>query len=229
MIIRKFLFVPILFIAITLGNTANALLIDNDDFETGDFTGWTLFTFDSGSSFGGTGSTSVTSFDTNNDSISTYSAQFQVGQVAGPIGGGSPRIGGGIYQTFFSEAGILDISIDIAMEPFSNNADGGLFELLLDDDVLDSFDFGNTTFGIVEYGLLQASKSITTGLHEIKIRMGRGYGNSSSTPRQYVDNVSLQFTPDASIPEPMNLFIFGIGLAFLIILREKKGEFSGAE
>src|SRR5689334_21598400 len=65
---------------------AHASLITNGDFETGDFTGWTLFVTE----FGGIENPAVVPFDIDGDSIPTYSARFDVGQVGGPCGIGAP-------------------------------------------------------------------------------------------------------------------------------------------
>ena len=198
----------------------------NGDFETGDFTGWTIFTFDTAGSTGSTGSTAIVPFDTDGDLVTTNSARFQVGQVSpGQIGGGVFRAGGGILQIFTAQAGQLHIAVDIASSSSGNSADGGLFELLLDGVLLDSVDFGFIGVGVVERDLLMATPIVTAGAHELRIRMVRGYGTDSSTPFQYVDNVLV-----SSIPEPTALALFGIGLLVLGYGRyRKKRKYRPAE
>lgn len=122
-----------------LGTAAQATPLINGDFEAGNLNGWTTFTTVNGTL--GTGFPNVVSFDTNNDSVATNSAQFRVGQVSFQSG---VYGGGGIYQMVSLGAGSLSISADIAAlgGPVVSNLSGGLFELLLDGVLLDSHDFG---------------------------------------------------------------------------------------
>jgi len=142
----------------------------NGDFETGDLTGWTLFT-----TFNGTiGSDSlphVVSFDTNNDGLATESARFRVGKVVSGVGDGE---GGGLFQQVELSSGDLTIEADIASFNISGaNGSGGYFELLLDGVVVDVHDFGFIERDTTEYSMLSSLSAITAGTHEIRIRMTR--------------------------------------------------------
>ena len=201
-----------------VGTVSHANLIINGDFETGDLTGWTTFTTASATATGSLGASTVVLFDTNGDSNTSLAAQFQVGQVSpGTIGGGSPLEGGGIFQDVNLLAGDLTVSVDVAASSSGNNAAGGLFELIFDGNVVDFFDIGDIGAGTVERGsLLFQAPNVVAGTHEVRIRMTRGFGTGSSTPRQYIDNVSLLGTPIATptvIPEPLSIFQGLIGLA----------------
>lgn len=192
-------------------STAGANLISNGDFETGDLSGWTTFTFDSGSHIGTIGTPAVVSFDTDGDLSSSNAARFRVGQdAAGPVGGGTPRVGGGIFQSFVSGAGILNLMVDVAASSSGNNADGGLFELLLNGLVVSTFDTSSIDAATTERGALTASQSVTAGVQEIRIRMSRGYGTGSSSPLQYVDDAVARLV---AVPEPASLALLTLAIA----------------
>lgn len=73
----------------------------NGDFETGDLSGWTVFTTGNGT-VGGPAYPKVVPFDTDNDGTASNSAQFLVGQV---IFDPDEPEGGGIYQVVSLAAG----------------------------------------------------------------------------------------------------------------------------
>ena len=199
----------------------------NGDFETGDFDGWTIFTFDApatpafpNGATGTAGPTAVVPFDVDGNGAATNAARFQVGQVPpGQIGGGSPRVGGGLLQNVSTGAGPLSISMDIASSSVSNNSDGGLFELLLDGSVLDVVDFGGILAGDIERDVLAAVVDVTAGVHELVIRMSRGFGQGTSTPFQYLDNVVVA---NRGVPEPLTLVLLGSGLALAGAARRRR-------
>src|SRR5262245_65645367 len=83
--------------------SAGAAQLVNGDFETGDFTGWTLFD----TAHGGSIATQVISFDTTNTGIPSLGASFAVGQTSGTIGGGGLGEGAGILQNVSRLAGQL--------------------------------------------------------------------------------------------------------------------------
>lgn len=212
--------------AVLLASSANANLITNGDFETGDLTGWSTFTTINGT----LGTSGVVPFNTTGAGASN-SARFRVGQVSF-----TPTIhrGGGIFQNIsVLSAGTLDLGVDIASySPFHTNYSGGMVSLLLDGLVVASHDFGHITIGTTERSSLAATIAVTAGTHEVKILMTRPYIQTTATPQQYLDNVTALLTPDlpatvppsqtAEVPEPGTLAVFGIGLAGLGWARRRR-------
>lgn len=209
-------------IALLSVGQAHASLITNGDFETGDFTGWTLFV----TQFGGIEAPAVVPFDTNGDLVTTDSARFDVGQVGGPCGIGAPcpAQGGGIFQSFTTGAGQLAIDLDIASESGGNNGAGGLFTLFLDGTQLDSFDFGDIFAGTIERAHLTATPTVLAGSHELRIQIERNGGIVTSFPglHHYVDDVVV--SAPAAVSEPSTLVLLGtaLGAAGVRFRRRKK-------
>ena len=204
--------------------TTQAQLI-NGNFETGDFTGWTEFNTVGGSTpygqeAGGTSAYQVVSFDTAGTGTPSDSAEFEVGEVSGVVGGGGLGQGAGIYQYVPLNAGQLNISLDIAATSPGNNADAGTFELLLDGVVVASNPLGGIGFNQTIRSTLGYSGVITAGPHQIAIDMRRGYGTEGGdTPYEYLDNIVLSGT---AVPEPCTISLLGFGAAAMMLLRCRK-------
>lgn len=171
---------------------ASAANVTNGDFESGNLTGWSTFLTAGGVIDPGPG---VESFDTTGSGASN-AAMFAVGRNTGI---GAPE-GGGIYQSVNTIAGTFNVSADVAALASVDNLSCGFFELLVDGAVVASHDFSAGDFSACPAGttvrttLSASGLSLTTGSHEVRIRISRGYTLSpisGNRPRQYVDNVSL--------------------------------------
>lgn len=171
----------------------------NGDFETGGLSGWTVFTSANGT-LGGEGFPSVLNCDTKGNGAVTRCARFKVGQrlYKGP---GAKAEGGGFYQTVSLGEGQVTVTAEIAAsyssERHLRNLSGGSFELLLDNKVVDSHDFGSISAGATERSTLSGTASILAGMHEIRVRITRQgvIKAGTPTPTQFVDNIALTFVP----------------------------------
>jgi hypothetical protein len=147
----------------------------------------------------------VVLFDTNNDGTATYSAQFSVGQASNE---NLTASGGGIVQNVHLAEGEYQLAADIAVAfgvpEVGIATQGGLFELLVDGNVVASHNFGYVYVDTTEHSLLANVSIFTTGYHEIRIRITRP-GMSVPELNQYIDNVALtgeEATTDPAPTEP---------------------------
>lgn len=185
------------FWALLLACTATQLqasLITNGGFDTGDFTGWTIFTTPNGT----LNSPAVASFDTTGIGTS-LAGQFNVAEI---VFDGTQQ-GGGIFQSVMvSTPGNYQLSVDIASDRPSGalNGSGGVFTLLLDNNVIDSHDFGAIPGNTTLRSSLGTVVALGTGSHELRILITRPFATSGLPLNQYVDNASFEAV--ASVPEP---------------------------
>jgi hypothetical protein len=168
---------------------ADHLPLSNGDFETGTLSPWQTFTTPNGTL--GTGLPKVAPFDTNGDGVATNSVQFKVGQVTPQTG---VYEGGGIFQNVHLLAGDYIIRADIAVNDGGSlfgNAEGGLFELLVDGLVADSHNFVLVGPNETKRSLLAAVHVVAAGDHEVRIRITRPALEPTVPLTQLVDNVAV--------------------------------------
>ncbi len=168
--------------------------VTNGDFGTGDLSGWTTFVTAAGDA--GAGLPTVASFDVTGSGASN-AAEFDVGHPTSSAPGTDPE-GGGLYQTPNTGSGSYILSADIASNnpAFGQNSSCGLFELMLDGNVVASHDFGPCPGAATQrFSLASPDVGLTAGAHEVRVRITRPYGEDPGSPHEYVDDVALTLVP----------------------------------
>jgi len=158
----------------------------NGDFETGDFSGFTLYETNNGHTV-----TSVLISNASSNGVSSY-----VAQIASGVGGvndlGTPG-GGGLYQTIDLQAGDLTIDMDIASIANNGNGDGGMIEVFFDGESLGSYDFGSLSPAVKKYSSFSFNlANVSQGAHELRIQSTREY--LTGPVYHQIDNISLSGT-----------------------------------
>lgn len=178
-----------------VGSVSAEVLITTD-FESGNFTEWTAFSTSNGT-LGGKGFPSVAVCD--HPGIVTPSRCFQVqaGQLHyAPVH--DVLQGGGIELTTMTGSGILQLSARVGVTYDSpnkkRNLNGGLFEWVVDDQVVAGLDVGPIEDGATVQHQFTGKAPVTAGPHTIQLRMTRPFqgGTGQSAPIQFVDDVMVE-------------------------------------
>ena len=208
-------FLLVLLMGVVGSRPVVAGLLVNGDFQTGGFSGWTLYTTPSGvAGLGFEGLPAVAPFDTTGSGAS-LAAQFNVGQID-HFASGTTQEGGGIFQNIVTGAGILALHADIAtffdcQGICSGNGDAGRYALMLDGIELTSTSLGDIGTPQILRSSLDASAGVGAGVHEIRIQITRGFQAPGSIGGSFemaenVDNVSVTLSP-----EPGSLVLLVLG------------------
>jgi hypothetical protein len=208
--------------------TANAAIVTNGNFATGDFTGWTLFTTPNGSlGPSGSGLPAVTSFNVTGSGAQN-AATFQVGEV---VFDGTQQ-GGGITQTVTLPGGSISFSASIASlgdtTVDSVNQEGGVFNVLLDGVTEDTLDIGPINPNGVIRDMLTFTTTESAGAHTLEILITRPFQNlgAGGTPDQFITNIAItsNVVPAPLIGHglPVILAVGGILFSAKLFERSKK-------
>lgn len=196
---------------------ANANLIQNGSFTTGNLSGWTLATTANGS-LGFSPVPDVVSFDVTGTGAQN-AARFEVGQATFAPGTSE---GGSLSQMIVTTAGPLKIHLDYAVfEPttFTNGSAGDL-TVLLDGMPEAGINFGSIGPGWILRAPLSFAIPVTAGHHTLELLMTRTFlAGPDITPYQYLTNISA-----TQAPEPLTLAVFGSGLACFAAMRRRKNS-----
>lgn len=198
-------------------HAANAVeLVQNGRFASGNFADWVLFTTANGT----TGNPSVVSYDVTGAGAQN-AAKFDVGQNTFRTG----QQGGGLYQYVATSAGLIDFSASLASYRSTGNLSGGVFEALLDDVVMATWDSGPTD-GTIRRDTLTFATSTTAGSHKLEILITRPWlaCDDGCTPNEYVTNVSLTQVGDVPELSTWAMMLLGFcGLGFFAYRRKVPG------
>lgn len=200
---------------------SNADLFVNGDFETGDMTGWTI----SVGPMAEVTNQEVLFFDMNGTDPGGLSlaAQLAVGQSTN---GDTEYRHVDVTQELHLVAGRrYDFQYDWASHNyfFLDNFDGGVFELIVDDDSLATWDTGSIFLESTEWGTLSGSFTATeTRAHTVGARISRRFRSTNNgifILGQYLDN----FTSTQTIPEPTSLSMMALlSLCGFAVRRRKR-------
>lgn len=198
-----------------LGTTTDQMfasnLLNNGSFQTGDFSSWSLDTTANGTA--GAGFPIVTTWPLGGSNA----AQYKVGQVNFVLGDFEGAI---LLQGFAASAGTLDLAFNWAAmgDGIHNNSDAGLFQLVLDGAVLNSFDVGHIGANDLLHGTLTGTALVTAGVHFFEIDILRPFqSGQGTTPYQFVTGASV-----SEVCEPSGLLLLGSGIVGVAgVLRRK--------
>ena len=171
--------------------------IENGNFETGDLSGWTLYTTPNGT-LGESSFPRIVDFDVDGNGVATKSLRLKVGQQQF-----KPDLkqlaGGGILTHVSLKTGNVQFSADVASAYVSptdqRNLAGGVFEFLFDGQALAQYDVGPINHDETKRATLTGELMVLEGIHEIRIQIRRPFLSvpNDHAPLQYVDNIHIHY------------------------------------
>lgn len=213
---RKLLLVVLLFVASAgLGRDAKADFT-NGNFETGNFTGWTITPTTNGQS--PTQTVLLWDIDFGGPLPTSFVGRFSVGQVT--FQSGVPA-GIELTQSLNLMAGVTyTIGFDWSAHrdtTTGGNAQGGIFDLIVNGNSIANAQAGSTSSTSPKWGNLTTTYTATfTGAHTIGARITRPFTVPADL-WQSVDN----FTLSSPIPEPGAACVLGVLVALGVVSRRR--------
>ena len=175
-------------------------LLNNGSFQAGDFTSWSLDTTATGSP--GIGFPIVTPWPLGG----SKAVRYEVGQVTFMK---ADFEGALLLQGFVACDRTLSLAFNWAAmgDGIKINSDAGLFQLVLDGSVLNSFDVGLIDPNDLRHGTLTGTGLVTAGVHLFEIDILRPFeSGQGSTPYEFVTGASV-----IEVSEPSSLLLLAGG------------------
>ena len=175
-----------------------AAILNQTNFENGEMAPWDTFLTSNGT-VGGAGWPAVSSFETAQDGQGSKALQFKAGQVRYDPEN-EPEQGGGVVVHVKTETGKLELSANVAVTYHSpkdkRNLAGGLFQWIVNDQVIASQDMGPIDNHAILRHHLKASHQVNAGVHSIRLRLTRPFTShpGQHAPFQYVDDLLIRFS-----------------------------------
>ncbi|GJL69035.1 MAG: hypothetical protein NPIRA06_16700 [Nitrospirales bacterium] len=177
----------------------SAEVLMTTDFESGNLSGWTVFSTSNGT-LGGKGFPMVDLCHHGTPVSPSQCLQVQVGQLHyDPTG--ELHQGGGIGLTTMTNSGLMQLSAHVGVTyhspDYKRNLKGGLFEWVVDDQVIADLDVGPVDDGDTVQQLFSGKSPVAAGRHTIQLRVTRPFqsGAGKPAPVQFVDDVMVELLP----------------------------------
>lgn len=177
----------------------SAEVLMTTDFESGILSGWTVFSTSNGT-LGGKGFPTVGLCNHGTPVSPSHCLQVQVGQLHyDPTG--ELQQGGGIGLTTMTNSGLIQLSARVGVtyhsHDYKRNLNGGLFEWVVDDQVIADLDVGPVDDGGTVQQLFSGKVPVAAGRHVLQLRVTRPFqsGAGKPAPVQFVDDVMVELLP----------------------------------
>lgn len=181
------------------GMAVQAEVLTTVDFESKTLPNWTLFTTPNGT-FGGEEFPAVVRCDATGHGHPSMCLQVKVGQIHFSPDQNAQQ-GGGLEFNRELSAGRLHLEARVMATYHSSqdkrNLAGGLFEWVVDGQVVGMQDLGPIENGAVMRLNLTADHAVEAGFHEVQLRISRPFKseNGQEAPLQLVDDLIIDWAP----------------------------------
>ncbi len=178
---------------------SQAEILNQMNIESDEMAPWETFVTPNGT-VGETGWPLVELFETVEEGQASKALKFKVGQRRHEKDG-HPEQGGGMVILITTNTGTLNLSAHVAVTYHSpkdrRNLAGGLFQWIVDDHVIASYDIGPIKNNSLLRHHFNAHHPVQAGEHSIRLHITRPFTSlpGKHAPFQYIDDVILRLSP----------------------------------